>query len=212
MGTIATLLSPFDYLWIRHSLKRAVDFGAPALGAVTGGVVVALWGRLNLFGDNGLVLGVNDLVQILAGFFITSLAVIATFNGATYHIDDVFEGHAALLEGEPLTRRQFLCHLFAYLALASVVLYLLGVVALTVATSLHGGGDGAGESQLRIILRTIFAVVYLGGFGHLIGTTLIGLIFLSSRMSRVAGRDRFSTRPKLNPDKASETASGSASR
>ena len=194
MGTLAVLLTPLGYLWVRHPLKRIVDVWAPLCASVMGGSIVLLWDRVNLFGTHGLVVGVNGLLQILAGFFISSLSVMATFSGKTYRIDDVFEGSVALLDGDRLTRRQFLCHLFAYLALESVFIYLLGILALSVASSIHG----AEVVQCRTLLRTVFILVYLGDVGHLTGTMLIGLIFLSSRMSRVSARDRFSAQPKVN--------------
>jgi hypothetical protein len=200
MGAFFTLLSPLEYLRVRHPLKRAVDRWWTTLPGLIGGLVAASWHGFNLFGVNGIVLGVNGLLQILAGFFITSLAVIATFSGTTYKIDDPFEGEAALLDGEALTRRQFLCHLFAYLALASIVLYLCGIISLAVAATMHSVITG---SVFHEILRGLFGGLYVAGLAHIIGTTLIGLIFLSSRMSRVSQRDRFSARPK-NPTTADE--------
>jgi hypothetical protein len=193
VGELLTLLSPFDYLLIRHPLKRAVDRWWTLVPALVAAFAATRWPSFNLFGSNGLVLGVNGLLQILVGFFITSLAVIATFSGTAYRIDDVFEGEAAILRGEPLTRRQFLSHLFAYLALASVILYLVGIFALALAPSLHSSGMGF---YMHEMLRGVFASAYFAGLGHVIGTTLIGLIFLASRMSRVSKRDRFHAVPR----------------
>ena len=207
MGTLAVLLTPLGYLRVRHPLKRIVDIWAPLWASAMGGTVVLLWDKLNLFGGHGLVVGVNGLLQILAGFFISSLSVMATFSGKTYRIDDVFEGEAALLDGDPLTRRQFLCHLFAYLALESVVIYLLGILALSLANSIHS----VELVLFRTVLRTAFVIIYLGDFGHLMGTMLIGLIFLSSRMSRVSARDRFSAQPKTDANALSAPLSESAS-
>lgn len=196
MRALLAVLSPLAYLKIRHPLKRTVDRWSPGVACITGVLLVSAWGDFNLFGSSGLVSGINGLVQIISGFFITSLAAIATFNGAVYRIDDVFEGEAALLQGEPLTRRQFLCHLFAYLALASLTIYLAGAFGLSAATTLHG----IESHSLRMGLRIIFSAVYFGVFGHIMGTTLIGLVFLSARLSRVSGRDRFQAQPRTMVD------------
>jgi hypothetical protein len=201
MGTFLALLAPFEYLLIRHSLKRAVDIYAPLSFAIVA-AIGACWGALNMFGSAGLVPGVNGLLQIVAGFFITSLAAIATFNGAIYRIDDPFEGEAAILHGEALTRRQFLCHLFAYLAIVSVVLYLAGVIGIASAGYMHMEVVGVS----RLALRSIFLAGYAAIFGHVLGTTLIGLIFLSSRFSRVSPRDRFTARPKNGTAPAPQSA------
>ena len=197
MDRLIALLSPFCYLRVRHSLKRGVDIYAPAVFAIVA-IGGGAWGGLNLFGQAGAVTGINGLLQIVAGFYITSLAAIATFNGTIYRIDDFFEGEAAILDGEPLTRRQFLCHLFAYLAIASASLYLVGVIGLACSNELHAYVGGLP----RLLLRSAFFGVYGAVFGHIFGTTMIGLIFLSARLSRISPRDRFTVRAKAPEIKA----------
>src|SRR6202044_2923555 len=114
MSAFLTLLSPLLYVRIRHPLKRIVDIYFPMVGLAIPALTVSLWSNLNIFGPSGIAAGTNGLVQILSGFFITSLAAIATFNGTVYRIDEVFDGEKAILFGDALTRRQFLCYLFSY--------------------------------------------------------------------------------------------------
>jgi hypothetical protein len=192
VSAIGTLVSPLHYVAIRHPLKKVVDLWAPLAASCGGTIVVMSFSGLNLFGTSGLVPGINSLLQIMAGFFITSLAVISTFNGSIYKMDDVFEGEPALLFGKSLTRRQFLSHLFAYLALCSIAFYFMGIAGVAVATSIQNSH----AYHYRDVLRALFSVIYLGGFGHVVGTTLIGLVFLSSRMTRVSKRDRYLVGPK----------------
>ena len=193
MGSLATLLSPLEYLRIKHPLKRKVDHWSWIAAGTSTAVAVYCLPALNLFGASGLIPGINSLLQILTGFFITSLAAVATFSGSVYRIDDIFEGDVALLEGDSLTRRQFLAHLFAYVALASVTLYLVGVVAIAGASSYHGL---LGPSY-RNAARLLFTGAYAGVLGHIVGTTMIGLVFLSSRLTRVSKRDMYSAVPKM---------------
>ena len=192
MSIISELLSPFDYLRIRHPLKRVVDYWSVGIAVCASLIVYSAWPALNVFGPSGLLSGLNGVLAILPGFFITCLAAIATFSGAAYRIDDRFEGEAAILDGEPLTRRQFLCHLFAYVSLLSLMLYFLGVFAVAAATSPHG----AFLSTHRVVIHLTYEAIYAGILGNIFGVTLIGLVFLSSRMTRVSPRDRFIVRAK----------------
>lgn len=159
-------------------MKGIVDIWFPGLGLVGAGIWIALWPNFNVFGSAGFAAGVNGLLQALVGFFITSLAAVATFSGATYKIDDPFDGEPALLGGNVLTRRQFLCLLFAYLALASLVLYFVGIGSIAAASTLTGSLN----VQNRMLAKIAFAAPYVAVLTHVFGTTLIGLTFLSGRV------------------------------
>ena len=187
MYGLVTLLIPFSYLEVKHPLKRVVDISFPVLGALTSGVWLFAWVKFNLFGQAGLLIGTNGLLQILSGFFITSLAAVATFNGTIYRIDEPLEGERAILRGDVLTRRQFLCFLFSYLAFTSLLLYLSGAVAMAGASTLHGSVGAVANRSLRLL----FAVPYFAILSHLIGTTLIGLVFLAGRIPGSAKGKRF---------------------
>jgi hypothetical protein len=167
---------------------------------------VGAWDDYNLFGSTGLMIGVNGLLQILSGFFITSLAAIATFNGSTYKIDEVLEGEKALLDGEALTRRQFLCFLFSYLALTSLVLYFFGAFGISGASTLHDSVTGL----TRTILRAVYAGVYALVLGHVLGTTLIGLIFLAGRIPGSTPPARFVAAPRSASSPSTAQARGSS--
>ena len=192
MSTVSTLLTPLSYLRVKHPLKRVVDIWFPGIGSLLAILWISLWSSFNLFGSSGAAVGINGLIQLLAGFFITSLAAIATFNGSVYRIDEVFEGEKALLGGDALTRRQFLSYLFAYLALLSVLLYLYGAIAIAAASTLHDHM----ASPARLVLRIIFAASYSLALSHVIGTTLVGLVFLCGRLPGPVASNRFIANPK----------------
>lgn len=187
MSAIPALLSPLSYLRIKHPLKKTVDFGFPIWGGAISVGCISLWSTFNLFGSSGLAVGVNGLVQILSGFFITSLAAIATFNGKIYRIDEIFDGEKATLDDEVLTRRQFLCFLFSYLALSSLILYLCGAISISAASTLHASAN----EVWRYWLRIAFCGGYFSLLAHVIGTTLIGLIFLSGRVPGTPSAPRY---------------------
>src|SRR5258706_8987546 len=74
----------------------------------------------------------TDLLQVLTGFYIASLAAVATFNKPG--LDDPMAGdpptlredYCAITTVKPLTRRRFLCLLFGYLSWLSLFLYFIG--------------------------------------------------------------------------------------
>ncbi len=200
ISIVSELFSPLDYIRIRHPLKRVVDVWSVVLSIGGSLTVYAVMPSLNVFGPLGLIAGLNGVLSILPGFFITCLAAIATFSGAAYRIDDRFEGEAALLDGEQLTRRQFLCHLFAYVALLSLVLYFIGVFGLAAASSPRG----ILLTAHRVIAHVVYAAIYASILGNIFGVTLIGLVFLSSRMTRVSPRDKFISRPRVSAAKEAE--------
>lgn len=89
--------------------------------------------RPDIFGDHGIVQGVNGLLQILTGFYIASLAAVATFNKQS--MDEVMPGEPPIVDVrggkiEQLTRRRFVCSMFGYLAFISLFVYLIGIGAL----------------------------------------------------------------------------------
>lgn len=186
-----TFSAPFLYLKISHPFKRKIDLISPFVGAVVGMLGVLLIPHLDLFGTPGLIVGINTLLQILVGFFVTSLSVTASFKGDVYKIDECFEGTSAKLDGIDLTRRQFLSHLFCYLACASLLLYLCGVLSLTIATTFRGNVSYFYLSMERIF----FTSFYLSIFSHIIGSCLIGLIFMSVRFTRISPRDQYTVLP-----------------
>jgi hypothetical protein len=205
MSAIATLASPLAYLRVRHPLKQVVDLWFPAVGAVASAAALLKWHDFNLFGAAGLTVGVNGLVQILAGFFITSLAAIATFSGSVYRIDEVFDGEKAVLFGDVLTRRRFLCLLYSYLALTSLMLYMAGAASIAAASTLHGEIVGWHRTAIRIV----FGSAYFSVLGHILGTTLIGLIFLSGRIPSGDPPKRFVAAPRVRQNGVAEGSSSS---
>ncbi len=73
---------------------------------------------------------VNGLLQVLIGFFVASLAAVATFQRPG--MDENMRGKAPTLQGKGVTRRQYLCYMFGYLAFMSIAVYFgSGVLELT---------------------------------------------------------------------------------
>ncbi|HEY4344421.1 MAG TPA: hypothetical protein VGN05_08740 [Parvibaculum sp.] len=184
---ISRLFRPLDYLRVRHEAKFKYDYGYPlAFATLTVGVSLLVPIQVNVFGNDGLIKIISGLIGILAGFFIASLAAIATFNNAG--MDRVMPGQPPVLDVTvrgrkaqlQLTRRRFLSLLFGYLSMLSIFLYLIGEVSRVIAPDVVRSL----QSNWILLLRTTFLFLYMCVFANLLVTTLLGLFFMSDRIHR----------------------------
>lgn len=134
--------------------------------------------------------GVVGIISLLPGFYIASLAAVATFGGD--HMDEVMPDPAprvfirtAHTEGpDDLTRRMFLSYLFGYLAITSLLL----VAACFVFEIVAPGVREMVETQLptasalidAIRAITVFGVSFV--LGSILVTTLHGTYYLMERI------------------------------
>ncbi len=187
MSAIERLLKPLDYLRVQHPAKLKYDFFIPASLTV---VVAALFYFVPksppIFGNSGLISLINSLLQVLTGFFIASLAAVATFNK---------EGMDATMPGDPpklriiergrikiidLSRRRFLSLMFGYLAFVSLGLYMFGGAANLFAE----GAKTAIPAEWHKAVHWVFLLVYGFVLSNLMITTLLGLFYMSDRIHR----------------------------
>jgi hypothetical protein len=172
------LVAPFHYLAITHDIKFRFDWGWPLiLAAITMAVFWLLPAKPAILGDAGFLKGIRDLIALLAAFFVASLAAVATFARAS--LDKPMEGTTPQLRGKPLTRRQFVCYLFGYLAILSFVLFLIAVIAQIIAPSLHLLFSEKWLWWVKAIGGSIFAF----GFWNMMITTMLGVYFLVERVN-----------------------------
>ncbi|AJE08363.2 hypothetical protein [Mannheimia haemolytica] len=171
------ILTPMRYLKISHKEKLLFDYILPAICAALFIVIneFLLPYPLKFLGDNSIVSVVNGILQMLSGFYIASLAAIATFNRP--EIDEVML-NAPRLNNRKVTRRIFLTHLFGYLAFMSILTYFIGGFAQI--------------SQDNIVLLTsynfypIINYLAMGLYSfimfNLVFVTLLGLFFMIDRI------------------------------
>jgi hypothetical protein len=187
MFFIERLLKPLDYLSIQHQSKLKYDLVIPlVICGISSVVFYVVPIRPPIFGQNGLVALVNSLLQVLAGFFIASLAAVATFNK---------EGMDATMPGDPptlkvvekgrtkiidLSRRRFLSLMFGYLAFLSLFLYTVGGLINLFANSVRPSLT----ATWIWALDAIFLIPYLFALSNLLVTTLLGLFYMSDRIHR----------------------------
>ncbi|MBG5881523.1 hypothetical protein I4990_00955 [Providencia alcalifaciens] len=183
------LLEPLKYLSIRHDEKRWYDLWYPLCGSI---LVTAIYFFMetpfSIFGKSGLVTQINGLLQVLIGFYIASLAAIATFSNPT--IDEVMAGtppkvkelyRGKILDVE-LVRRRFLCYLFGYLALVSFILFGFGLVASLFTSQLMTLINSFGISWVLKAVKVVFIFGYTLVLFNMLSTTLLGLYYLAVRI------------------------------
>ena len=177
-----------DYIRIRHPEKIKYDLYYPLLLAVLFCVIFGLLPAApKIFNDQGLIKHITGMLQILTGFYIASLAAIATFNK---------EGMDSKMQGEPpklttwrfgrtevveLTRRRFLCLMFGYLSFLSFLLYFIGI------------GGMLSYENVKIVfqikyhfwIKWGFVFCYLFLLSNLVITTLLALYYMADRIHRV---------------------------
>lgn len=181
------VLKPFAYLFIKHQFKWQMDWLLPGVLTVISALMVLLvWKDINVYGDTGFIARVLGFIQNLPGFYIAALAAIATFGRndidtviprPTPTIVEVRNGQESVI---PLTRRRFLCLMFAFLTAECVVLVLASISMLSVAE--NSAHDSIFASPF-ISLAGFF--VYLFFLYQMILATFWGLFYLGDKIHQV---------------------------
>lgn len=182
------LTTPLRYLKIKHKQKVKYDWVIP--GILT---LLCMWGlsgigySVSLTGEKGMLAGIATLAHVLVGFFIAALAAVATFQGQGMDekmsspsptLKDKYKGQTITRE---LTRRQFLCFLFGYLAFVSLFIALLTIFERVLGTQLAAFFP----ELVKVWIRPIGLAAILFIFWNLFVTTLVGLYYLTDRIHQV---------------------------
>lgn len=180
------LLRSFGYLAIRHPAKKVVDWYLPLLLATLfAGTLGYFKGSANVWGVDGLVSGIQGLIQGLPGFYIAALAAVATFGRKGSNLDSLIPEPTPTIEtwygSGPmkigLTRRRFLCLLFAHLTALSILLSIGAQVlkwAAQVAT--------AWPAEVTTIGFYLCTFLYALALAQLVVVTLWGLYYMSDKI------------------------------
>jgi hypothetical protein len=171
------LLAPLRYISIKHEMKWHFDFKWPLIMTlITMALFAALPIRPPIFGETGVIKGIREIISLFAAFFVVALAAVATF--ARPSLDKPMEGTTPTLYGVGLTRRQFVCYLFGYLAFISFALFIAAILGQILAPAL-------GEDLSKNILWWVKAIggsIFTFVFWNMAITTLLGIYFLVERV------------------------------
>ena len=125
----ARLLAPLRYLQIYHPEKTRYDFVVPAAIAAAAWVFYMLIEpKPRLFGDDGLLRFVRDLLVMGVPFMVGALAAVA-MGAPGDHLNRRPNGSNLYLDGRALTLRSFVCYLLGYVSFLGLVTLGLSVFA-----------------------------------------------------------------------------------
>lgn len=167
-----TLLKPLRYLFIRHSAKLAYDVVLPATlaGSLTLLLMIAV--GVQVFGKDGYLTGLQNLLTILGGFFVAALTLITT--ATMPQLKEAVGGSTPpTLPGEnaPLSRKRFLAYLFGYLATSSFLLVAITILANLLAPSITAYLAGIG----KLAAKATFLFAFNFWLCHVFVATLLGM-------------------------------------
>jgi hypothetical protein len=182
-----SLLRPFAYLTIEHDQKRMVDWLYPSVLALISLMLLLVlrWiGEVDIFSSSGFISKVLGFVQSLPGFYIAALAAIATFN--KNDIDQKMPNPAPTIgikyQGKDvdieLTRRRFLCLMFAFLTAESFLLILVAIFSVSIA----GSVKTLLPVEFHYVSVAVFLFLFLFILWQMVVTSFWGLFYLGDRL------------------------------
>ncbi len=181
------LLRPLSYLSIEHRQKWMVDWVFPfVLAFLTTGLLFLLKysASISLYSDGAFLTKVLGFVQGLPGFFIAALAAIATFNKTDIDktmpapapkLDIVIQGRIVPIE---LTRRRFLCSMFAFLTAESLIIIVLAIFGQTISTP----AKELLPAEAHAWVSAVYMLIFLFLFWQMLITSFWGLFYLGDRL------------------------------
>ncbi len=141
----------------------------------------------NFFGEGGFLDGVGGVASTLTGFYIAALVATAAFASPMNSMDEVIV-QGAVLEFDPiensmskLTRRQFVCAIFGYLAFISFALSIISLIGVALAAPLSSAISGTPLEYIALVVIMLVAILV----AHMMVTTSHGLYYLVDRLYAV---------------------------
>lgn len=181
------LARPFGYLSIKGiNGKKAYDWFAPLTLTLLSVAYFHLcnFPFIDLIKDDGFIKTTSAFVANLPGFYVAALAAIATFNreqidypliGSTgtpfIEVKVIKENGITVNSKENLTRRLFLCMLFAFLTALSIVIVMLNAYVSPVISI-----------STNKLAHYVYAVFFIFLTWQLFVTTFFGLYYLGDRI------------------------------
>lgn len=190
------LLTPLKYLTITYRQKVWYDFVWPiALGAGMTWLIVFWATPSPIFGKDGYLASLQNLLTILGGFFIAALTLITTADIAILK-EPVSGTNPPRLPNEatPLSRKRFLAYLFGYLATSSFLLVAAALVANIVAPSLSQKVSAGARLYVKAIGVGLFNV----WLAHVFVSTMLGMYYFTERL-QVSDRKSRINKPDGEP-------------
>lgn len=195
------LLTPLKYLTIRYRQKVWFEGVLPLL--IGGGLtwlILFYADAAPVFGKEGYLASLQNLLTILGGFFVAALTLITTADIAIIR-EPVSGPHPPKLPSEhsPLSRKRFLGYLFGYLATSSFLLVGISLVANLLAPNLSKGLT----PNAKIAVETIGLGAFNVWLAHVFVSTMLGMYYFTERL-QISDRKAKVGKPNAAPTALSE--------
>jgi len=178
------LLTPLKFLRIKSAGLFWYQWTAPTIICAASLLVYGISPiEIKIFGDYGVIRGLNTFYSVVIGFYIAGLAAVSTFPSA--HLDKEISGHPTVLVSykggssseEKLTRRRLMAYVFGYCVFLAIILLITGTIA--------SGTSFVGDVEdFKLIVQYFFVVFYVYCSSSLLVATLFMLHYLTERMHR----------------------------
>ncbi|WP_071058761.1 hypothetical protein [Pelistega sp. MC2] len=185
------LSRPFAYITIQHPSKRWVDLWFPLFLAFIISILSLLAKPyLKVWDTGGMITSIQSVIQILPGFYIAAFAAIIAVgnnqqldeyikNGQYIQTVKMYTSISYEKQDMPLTRRHFLCLLFAYLTAVSLILCIVSPIIMNFIPAILSLNLSLATFGLLSFVATglyfffIFQIVFI---------TLFGLFYIAEKM------------------------------
>lgn len=166
------LLSPFIFLRLKFGERKRYGILAIGCGLFCSIIYYILPNRPSLVGEGGIFIDLQLLVTFLFPFYVASLVAVATFQRSS--LDDLPTGGQVELIRKneatvKLTRRNFICFIFSYCAILSLLIFLI-----VMTTKFLSDFVKHEFSEYIIIISSLGVFICFTVFSHLIIITLWG--------------------------------------
>ncbi|MCK1456697.1 hypothetical protein IVB36_38915 [Bradyrhizobium sp. 35] len=178
---------PIQYFRLSNADKRRIDVIPTFVLALLIAIPFIVVGGASFFKANGFLDRILTLTAGLTGFYVAALVAAATFlhpdldkpikTGPVVLITKEADG---TINREALTRREFACMIFGYLAASTLLLSLAISFVVGISTANWSTLLGGSLLFVRGALLLCFAI----WISHIVTVTALGLFYLMDRLHR----------------------------
>ncbi len=196
------LFYPLQYFALVNSEKRHLDLWPTLILGALIAAPFALVPSSNFFHQGGFGDKILVLTSALTGFYVAALVAVATFPnpdmdkimtvGAVTRTargtdGKILKDDDGSPKSEMLTRREFACAIFGYLAFSALVLSLGAAVFVSLSGASLRSAPWVGkifDSPYLFVFRDFFVLAFSIAAAHLVVATCLGLYYLMVRVYR----------------------------
>ena len=192
---MAGLTFPFRYLTLRTAKRWPLpvrDLIPTVLLIIILATPFLVFDTTNYFHKDGFIDKLGTFASVLTGFYVAGLVAVATFSHELGDLDEVIKIGPIIRKGKTpeqdthLTRREYVCQMFGYLATLSLIITLTSIIAVILAQSLNLPSDWIMPlTTLRMekeTMRAVAIVIMSIPISHLVVTTTHSLYYLIDRI------------------------------